>query len=132
MQLVDTRPALVVSPTAEAKADAEAAAEATAGVLSSGAMIPDSVRTVDLFDEVESEQAYQHGTPAPIERPAEAQCQPDTLGDLVLPPYKETAGIYQPNSVNPSLDPSVRSMNIALHCRRKAVIPGWDHFWLRR
>eukprot|EP01043_Picozoa_sp_COSAG02_P067512 COSAG02_NODE_10879_length_1839_cov_1.233333_1_plen_392_part_10 len=107
--LVETGPALVVSPTAEAEADAEAAAEATAGVLPSGAMIPDSVRTVDLFDEVEPQQAYQHGTPAPIER--EAQSQPDTLGDLVLPPYKASVGIYQPNSVNPSLDTSVSSMN---------------------
>lgn len=110
--LVNTRPALIVSPTAEAEADAEAAAEATAAVLSGGAMIPDSVRTVDLFDdEVESQQAYQHGTPAPIEHAAEAPSQPDTLGDLVLPPYKQAMGIYQPNSVVPSLDTSVSSMN---------------------
>jgi hypothetical protein len=107
-----TRPALLLSPTAEAAAEAEAVAETTAGVMPGGAMIPDSVRTVDLFEEVESRQVYQHGTPAPLERSAETQAQPDTLADLTLPPYKlSTVGIYQPNSVNPYLDVSVSSMN---------------------
>ena len=61
-----TRPALLLSPTAEAAAEAEAVAETTAGGLLCGAMIPDSVRTVDLFEEVESRQVYQHRTPAPL------------------------------------------------------------------
>ena len=109
-----TRPSLLLSPTAEAAAEAEAdaVAETTAGVLPGGTMVLDSVRTVDLFEELESQEVYHHGTPAPLERSAETQAQPDTLADLALPPYKlSTVGICHPNLVNPYLDVSVSSMN---------------------
>ena len=99
--LLKARPELIISPTVETAAE---------GALSSETRVPDSVRTVDLFEEAES-QPYQHGTPAPVKCPA-SEPQPDTLDSVVLPPYKSsTVGIYQPNSMNPSLNVSVSSMN---------------------
>jgi hypothetical protein len=82
--------ALVVSPTAEA--------EAAVDDLLSGAMVPDSVRTVDLFEDAETQQEYRHGTPAPAARdeladldgPPSAVAVDDlaTLDGLSLPPYQ--------------------------------------------
>ena len=77
-------PLAAASPAGLPLAASPATEEAAAREELIGA-VPDSVRTVDLFDE--NEQEYQHGTPAPQVQNTAAESPAATLSGLSLPAY---------------------------------------------